>query len=807
MHTIEENLTEIQSRMDGGEREWPERRLAELMEQMGPAELLDWRTDIEILVDKFCRKRRRNLLEIYRAKVRPSKDATTGIPKPTVSYVHIDPESALVGDFKHTLLNLRKHHFFQWSTFYRAGLARHFEKFVTTFQDVAPNDFGNALTDPLADHARDVFSAGYDRAQRAGRRHDDAVRRVFNGLAHFLALPLEFYAARWSTASDSKTSFAVRLLLSASVAGILKGCSSASFGRDTGRKILPRFPRSWMHYAAFLLPRHAETVIDSIESGPLRDGLQTSVLPTLDALQKFFDAPGADYFPLPVTGQYSWPRRRLDVAVRPPGDAQRLIEVSTFLEEGFVQTKDLEDAVGRQATLIIAPLRPDVHRIVNERAALADIVVPVDPDVPVDQVDQERSRVANSAFGVWKKAVDKLRSRLQRNSPITYNFAREFPLQDPDKAEFFHVARTSVRDLLRTFERRNGVRLWCSVRRSGKTTACFDMGSPSGDSTIVSQTCGQSNREEARIFYVSVCDALKASKMVSETFVRDVISDCAPVDVENRRVVLIIDEYETLFGQLDVAAEGSRLTRYNVVQPILNQLASFSHENLLVFLGQKPGAHFILMDQNQLAPYVSQEPFPLFEHAPGKTRGEFSALVDKILGGRVECAADFLDALFEETAGHPFLTANVLVEFVDWLIETKRPQSALHVDSNDFDGFASYRLTADRILSSQEYEFFRTGAADAMSERGFKENSWLFAAYWILRRLSSDGAERFGVQTVDFGELTRGIPVPTGGRLPNPAEMVTSASRANFLNRDGHAVSVKIRTLGRIAAAVRPGLA
>ena len=798
MSTIEASLTEIRSRLDGGERDWPEQRLAELIEQMGPAELADWGADIEMLVDKFYKKRRRNLLEIYSARVGGTGKTTTETREPAVSYVGIGPESALVRDFEHTLQDLRDHHIFQWSTFYRDGLARHFEKFVTRLQNVAPGDLGNALADPLAEHARDVFSAGYEHALRNGRRHDDAVWRAFNGLARFLALPLEFYAARSSTASDSGTASALRLLLSASVAGILRGCSSASFGKETGRKILPRFPRSWMHCAAFLLPRHAEAVIDSLEPGPLSEGLQTSVLPMLDALQKFFDNPGAEYFPLPVTGQYSWPRRRLDVAVRPPGDAQRLIEVSAFHEEGFVQITDLEDAIGRQVSLVIAPLRPDVQGVVNQHPILVDVVVPA---------DRKRSHVAESAFRVWNEAVDRLRSRLQRNSPITYNFAREFPLQVPDKAEFFHVARTSVRDLLRTFERSNGVRLWCSVRRSGKTTACLDLDSTSGDSTIVSQTCGSSNRDEARRFHVSVREALAASKMISETFVKEVVSDCASVDVENKRVVLVIDEYETLFEHLDAAAGASRLIRYNVVQPILDQLASFSHENLLVFLGQEPGKHFILMDQNQLAPYVRQEPFPLFEHASGNTKDEFSVLVDKILGGRVECAADFLDALFDETAGHPFLTANVLVEFVDWLIEAKRPQSALRVDGGDFEGFASRRLTADRILSSREYEFFRQGAMEAMSGRGFRTNPWLFSAYWILRGLSNGGAEDFGTQEAGFEELTRRIPVPTGERLPVPAEILRSASQANFLDRDGHAVSVKIRTLGRIASAVRPGLA
>ena len=798
MPTIEASLTEIQSRLDGAEREWPEQRLTELLEQMGPAELSDWRADIQVLIDKFHKKRRKKLQQVYDARIGVSGPVAKEIQEPAGSYVTITPESALVRDFERTLQELRDRHIFQWSTFYRDGLAKHFEKFVTTLQRAATDDLGNALTEPLAEHARDVFSAGYDHARRNARPHDDAVRRAANGLARFLALPLEFYAARSSTVSDSRSAFALRLLLSAAVTGILKGCSSASFGREEGRGILPRFPRSWMHCAAFLLPRHAESVIDGLESGALSDGLQTSVLPMLDAIQKFFDSPRADYFPLPVTGQYSWTRRRLDVAVRPPGDAQRLIEVSAFLEEGFVSIRDLEDAIGRQVTLVIAPLRPDVQRVVNERAALVDVVVPA---------DDGRSRVAESGFRVWSGAVDRLRSRLQRNSPITYNFAREFPLQVPDKAPFFHVARTSVRDLLRTFERRNGVRLWCSVRRSGKTTACLDLGSTSSDSTIVSQTCGQSDREEARRFYEHVRKVLAAGEMLAETFVNEVVSDCAPVDVENRRVVLVIDEYETLFGHLDAAAAGSRAIRYNVVQPILNQLASFSHENLLVFLGQEPGAHFILMDQNQLAPYVTQEPFPLFEHVSGRTRGEFCVLVDKILGGRVECTSNFLDTLFDETAGHPFLTANVLVEFVDWLIETKRPQSALRVDRADFSAFASRRLKADRILSSGEYEFFRRGAAEAMSERGFQTNPWLFATYWILRRLSNDEERGFRAPAADFEELMRGVPVPTGGRLPDPAGILRSASQANFLRSDGDAVSVNIRILGRIASAVRPGLA
>jgi hypothetical protein len=56
-------------------------------------------------------------------------------------------------------------------------------------------------------------------------------------------------------------------------------------------------------------------------------------------------------------------------------------------------------------------------------------------------------------------------------------------------------------------------------------------------------------------------------------------------------------------------------------------------------------------------------------------------------------------------------------------------------------------------------------------------------------------------------ELTRQVPVPAGERLPDPEELLRSASLANFLERGRDAIAVKIRTLGRIAAAVRPALA
>lgn len=803
MPTIEDHLTRIKHKMDRGEREAPRRELEDLIAQMSVDEFTTvWRADIMKLVNQFQPKKHRDLMEVIDNKINGAawigsidKKASKIKEAATAYAVATDPD--LTAEFRNALDELGEQHIFQWSTFYRDCLAKYLVRFLDELKHLSPDDPCDALSAPLAEHAQDIFPKGYSYVRR-DHDHDYAIKKSINGLSRFLALPLDYYSARWSSISDRQSAVALRLVVSASVSGIIRGYSAVSFGGKAGDTVLPRFPRSWMHYMAFLTPRHAEYVIDRLESGALSEGLRTSVLPLLDAFQEFFQRQ-EDYFPIPVAGQYAWSQRRLDVTIRPPSDAvsQRFMEARAFLDEGFVSIADLDDAAGRQVALVVAPLQPDVRKIVNERKRLQTMVVPA---------DEVRASVADQAFRVWGKAVFATRSRLKQASPITYNFAREFPLHDPNRAKFFHVDRTSVRDLLRTFERRNGVRLWCSVRRSGKTTACLDLESTTGDSIIVSQTCGVAQSEDERKFYDRVDEATDSDRRVSSTFVRDVVAECAPIDLDDRRVVLVIDEYETLFGLLESAAQERPRIRYAVVQPILNQLRLFSNENLLVFLGQQPDAHFILMDQNQLAPYVEQDPFPLFEHAPGAKTGEFAELVDKILWERIEGTASFLKALFRETAGHPYLTANVLVEFVEWLIEAKRPLG-LRVDSADFTEFVKQRLSASRIMLSPDYDFFRNASAKALSERGYKNNPWLFTAYWTLRLLSSEKSYALRVRRKEFPDLMTRIPVPSGGLLPDCSEILRSASLANFLSYDDEWVKVKIQTLGRIAAAVRPEVA
>lgn len=806
--------------MSKGERAEPHRQLLELMNQMGSDALSEWRPDLDRIISKFYKKRRKDL-ELCLAdgiEAKPGSESLANIPNKVedAALAAAQPEMTvsahLIDAFRSDLEDLQQHHIFQWSTFYRDCFEKRFDQLLES-ANLAPEGSAAEVSTLLSEHTVSVFSQGYEYACGTLGR-DLAIRKSLAGLAQFLALQLEFYSERTTLASDRQSATGLRTLFSAATSGILSGYSEVGFGWQSGAAILPRYQRLWVHYLAFLTPGDARRVAECIESDTLRESLGTTVIPLLETLQKFFhrESYAEDYWPLPTIGHFAWNQRRLDISIRPPRSAaaQRLLLLCAFLEEAFVSIEDIEESLSRNTVLVIAPLKPDVSKFVDERERLESIVVrAVRTAGGAGSTPQAVSRTTvNQAYRVLDDTLYKLRSKLKSNSPITYNFAREFPLHHPELTSHYRVPRSSVRDLLRTFERRNGVRLWCSVRRSGKTMACLNMETTSGESKTIPQTCGVAannpSAEDANAFYQGVRNAIESDRMISKTFVNDLVAACAQTDISDRRGVLIIDEYETLFGLLKYAVLGNEGARYRTVQPILDQLVEFSKENLLVFLGQQPNAHYILMDQNQLAPYVTQDSFPLFEHVSGAATGEFKELVNKILADRIECAAGFLDRLFDETAGHPFLTANVLVEFVDWLIEQQRPQHGMQVRENDFLEFSQNRLGPNRILLSKEYEFFRQAASSALSAQGHHDNPWLYSVYWVVRLLADENPGSQSVARNDFKELVQRVPIPDGNNGVDSSEILRTAAHSNFLAYDDYKVRVKVRTLGRIASAVQP---
>ena len=258
--------------------------------QMSADEFSDWRPDIMKLVGLFQRKKHRDLMRVIENKLdrgatwsRSDRKKTPRVKEVAIAQT-VATDSSLAVEFRNALTDLGERHIFQWSTFYRDCLEKYLVRFLDELKSYSPDDPCDALAGPFADHAQDIFSKGYAYVQG----HEYAIQKSINGLSRFLALPLDYYSARWSSVTDHSSAVALRLLVSAAASGIIRGYAAVSFGAKDGGTLLPRFPRSWVHLMAFLTPRHAEQVIDQLESGALSDGLRKTVLPLLDALQKFF---------------------------------------------------------------------------------------------------------------------------------------------------------------------------------------------------------------------------------------------------------------------------------------------------------------------------------------------------------------------------------------------------------------------------------------------------------------------------------------------------------------------------------------
>lgn len=693
------------------------------------------------------------------------------------------------------LEDLAKRHIFQWATFYRDVLSRYFDTFLDALESGdKPTPWLNLMKASLSRHATDIFQRGYQYQLEhfPGRSHY-AITKSLAGLQRFLDLPLEFYSARLPEAHHADGAGHLRQLCSAMVSGILIGYANSKLDQ-TGGKVLPRFSGSWVHVLPFVTFDDLRELTGSLQPGVLLDGIHDSVLPFVRALDQLLTRHPASA-PLPALSQYSDGNRRLEVSLQLPPKAleSRRIEVLCCMDERYVDRLLIEEAAGRAIGVVIAPLRADLRMELFAVERLFNIVV----------------ATGGSSEDPQAKLYALLEDLLYETSSTTadrtvdFNYvAAYFPLDSPFLTRYSHVYRTSVRKLMQSFERRNGARLWCSVRRSGKTTACAsDLGSTSAQSVVVTQSCDSTGQmADGGMFYRRIQEAFDSGGRLPENFVTSAIAECMSAQ-SDARVVLVLDEYETLFGFLRTSMENNAALRYTLVQPLLNQLVAFTRDNLLIFVGQRPEAHWILTDQNQLSPVLRQDPFPLFTHGPAAgTTSEFHELVQKMMSSHVGLDPDFVDLVFAETGGHPFLTGKLLVTFVNWLIANQRPAASLApVRPELFREFTNACMGHTSIAHNEQYEMFRRAASDHLSPSNRDKEPWLHAVYSVLRNLVLSSPDTFSLSHNEFVELAE----RTGDLVP-PEDLLSTASRANFLVFEDGIVRPRIPLLGRIAAAVTP---
>ena len=530
-----ETLERIDAELALGHAAEPQRALEDLIRHMSRPFLEEWRVDLQARIDRFQPKRRRALQKLFDKRTRdPSFDRRGALGAVAGRQASLLKEQSTVADdlyseidrvdgaFEAELKTLGEEHIFQWSTSYTESVNRHFDAYLPLLRSELADVAARSIRRRLDEHTATIFSHGYEYGRGRGLTQEIALQKSIHGLASFLDLCLDYYSQGANTSHDREDTSSLRALISAAVGGILRAYAFLRLEDIDGATLLARFPDRWAYQLAFLSAEAAGDIVGKLPEHPLRTGLERAALPLFACLDALLSLPRETYFPIPLLGQFSWEHRCLDVGVRSPSmwGADRLIYLRAHLDEAAVSERDLDEAAARRFGLVLASLKPDVAHLVRSSDQLGRIVIEVG--------DSSRSALADRAREVLVRRIYELRSKIEGARPITYNVAHEFPLHTPGKSPFYHVRRTSVRDVLARFDRKNGARLWCSVRRSGKTTACFDLDITPGGSVIVPQTCGTEQTTNGRVFYDGVREAVESRTPLARTFVESVVRDCAP---------------------------------------------------------------------------------------------------------------------------------------------------------------------------------------------------------------------------------------------------------------------------------------
>ena len=578
-----------------------------------------------------------------------------------------------------------------------------------------------------------------------------AVHKSLNGLERFIDLPVSLFLLAAGASPDGAEAWVARRVASAMLSGVLTGYGETEIGGFLGAHLLPRHSRRWAHCLPFLTHHHIRGLSGRIERGEFASRLDAVVAPVMEAIDKSVSNPELFAYPsisvyIPEPHDY----RRLELVLDlPKASGDPKLEVHVYFSGLAIPRQQLEDS-GRRAGVVVVPLKADQVAWVETHDLLRTVVI--DASGPAGQ--------AATRVGERLSAEITRRRQLPGGAILVHNYPADFPLDKPSWKKYYFVQRPSVRDLLHSFEHSTGVRLWCSVRRSGKTTAGLELSSATGGTQVVCQTCDTTgDRPDDHKFYARFTKAIDSGRRLSERFFIEAVTDCLSRDHRqaDAKIVFVLDEYETMFEQLAEIARRDKFLRYSVVQPMLNQMVHFSRENLLVFIGLRPDAHLIFTDQNQLMPYVTQDRFPLFAHAPGLTTSEFHELIQKAVSRRCTLDPGFTDAVYSETAGHPTLSVNVLVELFKWLIERKHLADPVRLTADDFASFRIAWLTPAALRETTGYRTMRQFVHGGLMAEARRDQPWLFAVLSVLRRLPLDAPETLALSRSDVMEGIRNL--------------------------------------------------
>lgn len=798
--TIEAVLAECEDFLARSEVNRAFDSLLMLLQQGSREDLRRFQGPIQEIVGKFLKNKKRDLTNALQNRL-GEKVAAAEVDVSRLMVLGASGLREFEASLRDRLDALSKWHIFQWSTYYRDELRGIMADTVRLLNSGGDADVAFDLIGRLVcAHSNEIFSKGYSFVSAQNWATSElAIGKSLAGLRAFLDLPVEIYADESSRISSPKDCRILRRATSRMLAGILVGFAETSFGGASATELLQRTVKSW----APALPLLEEIDFDRINKALDLERLAPLLGRPLRVLIRALDEASAKSSVDPVvvmSASVNLDDASIDMTLRPTADSSDTKPLEIAILSGNTETvrHQIEQRVKLGYIACVTEKPASTYwggKFVPK--PIADVVVPVldgTSDATTFLLERLRLRFYESSVVV------------QPSTPLRTNIAERFPLENPTLLTFFRVQRPSIRALETVLSTRTGVLLWCSVRRSGKTTGVSELANAIQEKSAVFQRCELTGIDKSsRMLFERVCDALDELQPLPRDFLRKLVAQAAPMGVAQARgSILILDEYDRLFGRLRAAGRRNEDARHLVIQPLLDQLVEYATENLLILLGQQPNAHYIFMDQNQLSAYVQQEPYPLFSHEQGTSRGEFWELISRTFQQTLRFDPSFANAIHDETGGHPFLAVNLLRDFVDWLISRSVVPSQITLTRSQFDEFAVTHLNSRSISLCRHYEYFRSAASEALSEDGASDSPWAHATYSLVRELGLHGSgPKMAVARHVIEERVTRVLDSVGLAGFTCESFVASAAQSNFVEVWDEMIAAKIPLLARIAAATR----
>jgi hypothetical protein len=796
-----QRLTEISGLIEENLVGEAQRQLQKLIRFLPPQEFVLASHDIKAQIDHFQKQRCRDLQLEFDARISGFQaTGTTNVAGKTVRKPVSPLASAerLSTRTSSMLRNLADHYIFKWTPHYRDTL----EFIVDSALKELPGSVQleseiTAIGKQFEAHSKEIFKRGYQFQIERGLTADVAEIKSISGVQSFLDLVVSIYLERRQNISSAKIANVLWGITSATITGVVSGYGTVDFGEVSGWQLLANNPRSWVPPMGFCrgseLLLFFDDVPDTYRDADLHLILGAAAIAVERIAHKFH---GGNVL-LPRLSRMSVQvSARLDITLSAKrGELSRDVLLTCFWQGGLTPLRLISAAQSLRAAAIVGRfderLNEGTEGVVNAASLSAS---------------NEQIHHLSELIYASLETRGFSEEGYNDETVMTHNYARDFPLDDPDFRRQFMVERHSVKRLLQEFDGSTGVHLWCSVRRSGKTTAAQELTDATGNSVVITQTMDRQPRKPIQnIFALRLREAFESGKELADQFFVQVVRECAlaatATEPSERRIVFIIDEYETLFGLINAHVRNDKGLKVMVALPLLSQMVDFATRNLLILMGQRPDAYQVLSTQNQLSPLVQQHKFPLFEHINNAGDTEFTQFLSYVLSEKLPFDTSFATAVFEETSGHPYLTVNLMVDFCDWLIGNQYRVAEAELSAQQLTHFIKDRLTPAALKRSPYYEFFHSQLAEYLSEQARIDEPWLFAIANILDRIAKKHTKTFACTVNTYeqwaAQVVASVPMTA-------ARLLTTGSQANFLEDKDGQVSSRIRLLSRLAASVSP---